>query len=76
MKTITIDDVAPGGSNIAEGDRIAFIDSAGRIKIGTVKFKKVIRKATWRGQKPDAVYAYAQYRAGRKVKSKYITKMW
>ena len=76
MKTITIDDVAHGGSNIVEGDRVAFIDSAGKVKIGTVKFKKVTGKIERWGRYPVSVYAYAQYRDGRKVKTKYITKVF
>ena len=72
MKTITLDEAKKEIHRISAGDSIAFQDTSGRVRIGTVRMKKVWCNKESCKKCPHAIYAYAQYRAGQKVTEKYI----
>ena len=68
----TIDDVRKDISRISPGDSVAFEDRDGRVRIGTVRFKEVRCGKPNCTKCPHKIYAYAQYRVGKKVSEKYI----
>ena len=72
MELITLDDAKKEISRISPGDRVAFKDKEGRVRIGSVKIKEVVCGKKNCTKCPHKIYAYAQYRDGKKVKEKYI----
>ena len=68
----TIDEVRKDISRISPGDSVAFEDQGGRVRIGTVRFKEVRCGKPNCTKCPHKIYAYAQYRVGKKVSEKYI----
>lgn len=72
MLFITIDDAKKRISFLRPGDRVSFIDREGWVRIGTVRIKKVTCGKKGCTKCPHAIYAYAQYRVGKKVTEKYI----
>ncbi len=72
MAFISIDDFRAGHKEITPSDQVAILDSQGKIKIGTVKIKRVKQEGWSKSKMKFNMYAYAQYRDGEKVKQKYI----
>lgn len=72
MKIISIDKILTGCVNISKGDRIAFQDKAEKTKIGTVRIRAIFCGKKGCTKCPHKYYAYAQYREGQKIKSKYL----
>jgi len=72
LQTLTLDEARKDIPGIPAGTRVAFNDSKGRVRIGTVRLKEV--RCGHRGctKCPHHIYAYAQYRVGNKVTEKYI----
>lgn len=70
--TRTIDEVKRDLSAMDAGARVAFIDRDGRVRIGTIKIKKVRCGKKNCRKCPHGIYAYAQYRIGNEVTEKYI----
>ena len=68
----TIDEVRKDISRISPGDSVAFEDKDGRVRIGTVRMKEVRCGKPNCRKCPHKIYAYAQYRVGKKVTEKYI----
>ena len=75
MVTLTLDEARKEISPNLAGTRVAFNDLEGRVRIGTVRIKKVRCCKENCKKCPHAIYAYAQYRAGPKVTEKYIGKV-
>lgn len=72
MKTLTLDEAKKDIHRISPGDLVAFDDGKGRVRIGTVRIKKVRCGKKNCKKCPHQIYAYAQYRDGKKVTEKYI----
>lgn len=72
MAVLTLDDVRSVPLRIFQGDQLAFQDKDGRVRIGTIRFKKIRCGKKGCTKCPHELYAYAQYRVGKKVKEKYI----
>jgi len=72
MNTITLDEARKAGRQILPGERIAFKDLEGRVRIGTIRIKEVKCGKPECTKCPHSRYAYAQYRDGAKVREKYI----
>lgn len=75
METVTLDEIRSTGRQIPPGGRVAFNDPEGRVRIGTVRIKKVRCGRKGCTKCPHERYAYAQYRVGDKVRDKYIGKV-
>jgi hypothetical protein len=72
MPAYSIDEAKEDISRIQEGDSLFFKDKYGRVRKGTIRLK-----AVWCNKKgctkcPHKIYAYAQYRDGKKVTEKYV----
>lgn len=72
MITRTLDEVRRDIQMNLAGARVAFNDQEGRVRIGTIRIKKVRCGKKNCRKCPHAIYAYAQYRDGERVKEKYI----
>ncbi|GAH64066.1 unnamed protein product [marine sediment metagenome] len=72
MQTVTLDEARGAGRQILAGERIAFKDLGGRVRIGTVRIREVRCGKKNCKKCPHKIYAYAQYRVGKKVTEKYI----
>lgn len=72
MLTITLDEAKRAGTDWIAGTRVAFTDPEGRVRIGTVRLKEVRCGKKNCKKCPHRIYAYAQYRVGKKVSEKYI----
>ncbi len=72
MRTITLDEARQAGRQILAGESVAFNDLEGRVRIGTVRIKEVRCGKRNCKKCPHRIYAYAQYRVGKKVTEKYI----
>jgi len=72
MAIKTLDEAKGEISKILQGDSIAFLDRQGRVRIGTVRIKEVTCGKQSCTKCPHKIYAYAQYRDGKKVTEKYI----
>lgn len=69
---LTIDEAKEQIQWLQPGYRVALPDKEGRVRIGTVRIKKVRCGKKNCKKCPHAIYAYAQYRVGKKVTEKYI----
>ena len=72
MGAITIDEARSGKWLLQNGLRIFFQDKEGRVRKGTVRLKEVRCGHEGCTKCPHKIYAYAQYRVGKKVSEKYI----
>ena len=72
MPAYSIDEARSGRPEIHQGDSVFFQDKEGRVRKGTVRIKAVRCGHEGCTKCPHERYAYAQYRAGAKVKEKYI----
>lgn len=72
MEFKTLDDVKKGSAGIDPGDQIAFLESNGRVRIGTARVRHIFCGKSNCKKCPHHSYLYAQYRDGKKVKDKYI----
>lgn len=72
MAFLTLVDARKDISQLLPGDSIAFQDPQGRVRIGTVRFKEVRCGKPNCHKCPHKAYVYAQYRAGKRVREKYI----
>lgn len=72
MATITIEQARENIRQIGKGDQVAFKDSKGKIRIGTVRLKEINCGKSGCTRCPHKIYAYAQYRIGKKVTEKYL----
>lgn len=72
MKTITLDEAKRDITQLQPGDSVAFEDPEGRVRIGSVRIRKVTCGKKSCTKCPHGYYAYAQYRVGTKVKQHYI----
>ena len=72
MAVKTLDELRKGPQKILPGDSVAFTDQDGRVRIGTVRIKEVRCGKPNCRKCPHKIYAYAQYRVGKKVTEKYI----
>ena len=70
--TVTLDEVVETLGPGSHGASVAFKDKLGRVRIGTIKIKEVRCGKKNCKKCPHHIYAYAQYRVGKKVKEKYI----
>ena len=72
MRFMTLDEIKRGAQLPAAGDQVAFKDSEGRVRKGTVRIKAVRCGREGCKKCPHKSYAYAQYRDGKKVREKYV----
>lgn len=72
MGVATLDEIKEGAARITAGESVAFKDKLGRVRIGTIRIKEVRCGKKNCKKCPHAIYAYAQYRVGKKVTEKYI----
>lgn len=72
MKFYTIEDARKNVDRIIPGDKVAFVHKDGRVRIGTIRFKKISAEEMGTVAAHSAVYIYAQYRDDKKVTDKYI----
>ena len=72
MAVKTLDEIKKGPQRIVPGDSVAFLDKDGRVRIGTIRTKEVRCGKPNCTKCPHHIYAYAQYRVGKKVTEKYI----
>jgi len=72
MLARTLDEVKKTLSGLDAGARVAFNDLGGRVRIGTIRIKEVRCGKKNCTKCPHHIYAYAQYRVGKKVTEKYI----
>lgn len=71
-KFLTLDEAREDIDMIVPGDSVAFKDSRGRVRRGTVRIREVRCGKPNCTKCPHKIYAYAQYRVGKKVTEKYI----
>lgn len=72
MPAITIDEARKDIAQLQPGWTIYFQDQEGRVRRGTVRIKEVHCGKKSCTKCPHKIYAYAQYRVGKKVTEKYI----
>lgn len=72
MAYLTIDEAKANVDLLRKGNHVALIDPDGRVRIGTVRIREVRCGKKNCSKCPHRIYAYAQYRVGKKVKQKYI----
>lgn len=69
---LTLDEARKDINMIVPGDSVAFKDSGGRVRRGTVRIREIRCGKKSCTKCPHKIYAYAQYRVGKKVTEKYI----
>lgn len=72
MAILTLDEARKDIRQLGSGDQVAFQDKQGSVRIGTVRIKAVRCGKPNCRKCPHKIYAYAQYRVGKKVTEKYI----
>lgn len=72
MSVKSIDDIQSGRLPAEAADQIAFADSEGRVRIGSLRLREVRCGKENCKKCPHKIYAYARYRDGKKVKEKYL----
>lgn len=72
MKTMTIDEARKNLPKMKPGQRVAFVDDNTKVEIGTIRIRTIRCGKEGCTKCPHSRYVYAQYREGKKVKSKYI----
>ena len=71
-RVLTLDKVKRSHKEDFSGYQVAFKDKFGRVRIGTIRIKPVNCGKKNCRKCPHYIYAYAQYRVGKKVTEKYI----
>lgn len=72
MAFVTLDELKKGSWQPRAGDSVAFEDKEGRVRIGTIRIREIRCGKKNCTKCPHHIYAYAQYRIGKKVTDKYI----
>jgi len=72
MAFVTLEQIKNRSAELSPGGQVAFKDKSGRVRIGTVRIKEVRCGKKNCTKCPHKKYAYAQYRAGKKVSEKYL----
>ncbi len=72
MAVLTLDEAKRDISQLRTKDQVAFQDNSGSVRIGTIRLKEVRCGKSSCTKCPHKIYAYAQYRVGKKVTEKYI----
>ena len=72
MVSISIDEAKKDIRQLQPGQGVFFLDPTGRVRKGSVKIKEVRCGRISCTKCPHRIYAYAQYRVGKKVTEKYI----
>jgi len=72
MADYTLDDIIESRQLPLARDSIAFQDRTGRVRLGTVRIRPVRCGKKGCTKCPHHIYAYAQYRVGKKVLDKYL----
>ena len=72
MAVKTLDEAKRDLGRISPRDLVAFKDKDGRVRVGTVRIKEVRCGKKNCKKCPHKLYAYAQYRVGKKVTEQYI----
>ena len=75
MFGITIDEARKDIAQLQPGQTVFFQDKESRVRRGTVRIKEVRCGKKSCTKCPHKIYAYAQYRVGKKVTEKYIGKV-
>jgi len=75
MPAITIDEARKDIAQLQPGQTVFFQDKESRVRRGTVRIKEVRCGKKSCTKCPHKIYAYAQYRVGKKVTEKYIGKV-
>jgi len=75
MFGMTIDEARKDIAQLQPGQTVFFQDKESRVRRGTVRIKEVRCGKKSCTKCPHKIYAYAQYRVGKKVTEKYIGKV-